>query len=149
MLAMCLCWPGWRTGKASLLSGLLPRSATAAAGRASLEGPALEAIACILPRRAGRVSPRGRAGVGGPMRLYELDLNLLLALDALLHEQGVTPAARRLHVSQPAISNTLRRLREHFADELLVRVGRRMVLTPFGASLREPIRENLLALEAL
>ena len=83
------------------------------------------------------------------MRIYNLDLNLLIALNALLEEQSVTNAARRVHLSQPAISNALRRLREHFSDPLLVRAGREMMLTPLAARLREPIRDALLELEGL
>ena len=83
------------------------------------------------------------------MRLYNLDLNLLVALNALLEERSATRAARRVHVTQPAISHALRRLRKHFDDELLVRAGRQMMLTPLAASLREPIREALVQLDAL
>jgi LysR family nod box-dependent transcriptional activator len=77
------------------------------------------------------------------MNLHRLDLNLLVALDALLAEQSVTRAASRLFVSQPAMSGALTRLREHFQDELVVRAGRAMVLTPFGASLAPRVAELL------
>ena len=77
------------------------------------------------------------------MHLQRLDLNLLIALDALLTEQSVTKAAQRTHVSQPAMSGALTRLREHFQDELMVRVGRSMVLTPFGAGLVPRVTELL------
>lgn len=69
------------------------------------------------------------------MNLQKLDLNLLVALDALLTEQSVTRAAHRVFLSQPAMSGALTRLREHFQDDLVTRVGRSMVLTPFGAQL--------------
>ncbi|GGM94762.1 LysR family transcriptional regulator [Lentzea pudingi] len=65
-----------------------------------------------------------------------IDLNLLNALDALLDERSVTRAGRRIGLSQPAMSDALGRLRRHFGDELLVRVGNRYELTPLGASLR-------------
>ena len=55
------------------------------------------------------------------MDLNQLDLNLLLALDLLLTEQNVTLAAEKASITQPAMSNTLRRLREHFNDPLLVK----------------------------
>ena len=55
------------------------------------------------------------------MRLNGLDLNLLVALDALLIERNVSRAAERVFVSQPAMSNSLGRLREFFNDELIVR----------------------------
>lgn len=77
------------------------------------------------------------------MRFQRLDLNHLLALDALLNEQSVTRAAERLHLSQSAMSGILSRLREHFEDELLVQVGRKMVVTELGDSLIEPIQNIL------
>ncbi|MBL0419127.1 LysR family transcriptional regulator [Ramlibacter sp. AW1] len=77
------------------------------------------------------------------MNLQKLDLNLLVALDALLTEQSVTRAANRIFLSQPAMSGSLMRLREHFQDELVVRVGRSMVLTPFGARLAPRVAQLL------
>ena len=59
-----------------------------------------------------------------------LDLNLLVALDALLREGSVTGAARRMHLSAPAMSRTLGRIREAVGDPILVRAGRRLVPTP-------------------
>lgn len=55
------------------------------------------------------------------MNLSQLDLNLLVALDLLLEERSVTLAAEKAGITQPAMSNTLRRLREHFEDPLLVK----------------------------
>lgn len=75
------------------------------------------------------------------------DLNLLLVLDALLTEQSVTKAARRLFVSQPAVSASLQRLREIFDDQLLVRVGRQMELTARGKSLAGPVRDALINIQ--
>ncbi|MBB4934851.1 DNA-binding transcriptional LysR family regulator [Lipingzhangella halophila] len=72
------------------------------------------------------------------MRLANLDLNLLVTLQALLHERNVTRAAERLGVSQPAVSAALNRLRRHFDDELLSRVGNVHVLTPLAARLVDP-----------
>jgi LysR family transcriptional regulator, nod-box dependent transcriptional activator len=77
------------------------------------------------------------------MRLNQFDLNLLVALDALLHEKSVTRAARRIFTSQPALSAALRTLREHFDDPLLVRIGRQLELTPRGRLLIEPVRQVL------
>ncbi|WP_028658509.1 LysR family transcriptional regulator [Nocardioides insulae] len=68
--------------------------------------------------------------------LRNLDLNLLPALDALLEERNVTRAAERLGLSQPAVSAALRRLRRHFGDELLVRIGNRYDLSPLAVQLR-------------
>ncbi|WP_100415466.1 LysR family transcriptional regulator [Mumia flava] len=67
--------------------------------------------------------------------LRNLDLNLLLTLDALLHERNVTRAAERLGLSQPAVSAALGRLRRHFDDELLDRSGNRYTLTPLAEQL--------------
>lgn len=69
------------------------------------------------------------------MHLRKLDLNLLVALEALLTTQSVTRAANALSLSQPAMSGALNRLRSHFDDDLITRSGRVMVLTPFGAQL--------------
>ena len=74
----------------------------------------------------------------GAISLRNLDLNLLVTLDALLEEQNVTRAAGRLGLSQPAVSSALRRLRRHFDDELLARDGNRYQLTPLAEQLREP-----------
>ncbi|MDR3397760.1 MAG: LysR family transcriptional regulator [Pandoraea sp.] len=64
------------------------------------------------------------------------DLNLLIALDALLAEASVAGASRRLGLSASAMSRTLSRLREATGDPLLVRAGRHMVLTPHAEQLR-------------
>lgn len=77
------------------------------------------------------------------MRLNNLNLNLLIVLDALIQERSVSRAANRLHFSQPAISSALSRLRQHFEDDLLVQVGRSMVLTPFAESLASSVHETL------
>ena len=61
------------------------------------------------------------------MRFKSLDLNLLVALDALLDEQSVTRAAERVHVSQPAMSAALSRLREHLNEPLFIQHGKSMV----------------------
>jgi LysR family nod box-dependent transcriptional activator len=81
------------------------------------------------------------------MHFEQLDLNLLVALDALLHECNVTQAGNRLNLSQPAMSGALARLRSHFQDELLVAVGRRMVRTQLADELMGPVRELLLQIQ--
>jgi DNA-binding transcriptional LysR family regulator len=68
------------------------------------------------------------------------DLNLLLALDALLQEENVTLAAKRLGLSTPATSHALARIRERLDDPILVRAGRKMVLTPRAEQLRPEVR---------
>lgn len=77
------------------------------------------------------------------MRFKGLDLNLLVALDALLDERSVSRAAIRTFKSQPTMSGALARLREHFQDELLVPVGRKLVPTSFAESLVVPVRQIL------
>jgi DNA-binding transcriptional LysR family regulator len=78
------------------------------------------------------------------MRLGHFDLNLFLALDALLETRNVTRASERLHIGASATSSALGRLREQFGDELLVQIGRRMELTPLAQDLREPVRDIIL-----
>jgi DNA-binding transcriptional LysR family regulator len=75
--------------------------------------------------------------------LAGVDLNLLVALDALLEERSVTQAAARVGVTQSAMSNTLARLRRVLGDELLVRVGRAWTLTLRAEGLREPLARAL------
>ncbi len=79
-----------------------------------------------------------------PVNLASLDLNLLVALDALLQERSVTRAAARMGLSQPALSASLARLRRHFGDELLTRVGKEYRL---AAQLRELSRVALSGVE--
>jgi DNA-binding transcriptional LysR family regulator len=74
------------------------------------------------------------------MNSSNVDLNLLTVLDAVLAERNVTRASRRIHLSQPATSNALARLRQLFGDPLLVRSGRGMVLTPRAEALVGPVR---------
>ncbi|MEQ6290572.1 LysR family transcriptional regulator [Vogesella sp. GCM10023246] len=81
------------------------------------------------------------------MRFNRLDLNLLVVLDALLTEQNITRAGQQVFLSQSATSGALARLREFFNDELLVQVGRKMVLTPLGESLVKPVRSILLQVQ--
>ncbi|MET9647500.1 LysR family transcriptional regulator [Streptomyces syringium] len=71
------------------------------------------------------------------MNLSRLDLNLVVALRALLEERNVTRAGERVGLSQPAMSAALSRLRRHFGDELLTRFGNTYALTPLGAALRD------------
>lgn len=77
------------------------------------------------------------------MRFKGLDLNLLVALDALLADRSVSQAAARLHLTQSAMSGALGRLRETLKDDLLVQSGRRMILTPYAEELREHVRQIL------
>lgn len=72
--------------------------------------------------------------------LARADINLLVALEALMQERSVTRAAKRLALSQPAMSHTLRRLRDLFDDELFVRVGQEMTPTPRAVEMMERVR---------
>jgi DNA-binding transcriptional LysR family regulator len=81
--------------------------------------------------------------------LREVDANLLLSLHALLEERNLTHAGERMTMSQPAMSGALARLRKHFDDELLVRVGRGFELTPLAERLRPEVADAIEAAEAL
>lgn len=83
---------------------------------------------------------RRRLRRGAIVNLSHFDLNLLRSLDVLLAERNVTRAAERLHVTQQAASGALQRLRTHFEDELLTRVGRQLELTALARSLLVPVR---------
>jgi DNA-binding transcriptional LysR family regulator len=74
------------------------------------------------------------------MNLARLDLNLLVSLDALLQQRSVTRAAGQMGLSQPALSASLSRLRRHFGDDLLTRVGNEYRLTPLALQLRDLVR---------
>lgn len=83
------------------------------------------------------------------MRFKRLDLNLLVVLDALLRERSVSRAARKLNLSQPAVSSALNRLREYFNDEILVVHGKRMVPTAHAQSIEPQVVQALADIEAL
>lgn len=83
------------------------------------------------------------------MDLAAIDLNLLVVLDAVLREGSATAAARRLHVTQSAVSNALARLREVVGDPLLVRRGRGLVPTPVAAALAPRVAHALTELGAI
>jgi len=81
--------------------------------------------------------------------LRRIDLNLLVILDALLGEQHVTRAAERLHLSQPAVSHALARLRDLLGDPLLVRAGSGLVPTARALELAAPLAETLAQVQSL
>jgi DNA-binding transcriptional LysR family regulator len=83
------------------------------------------------------------------MNLASIDLNLLVALDALIAESHVGRAARRLGLSQPATSHALNRLRDLLDDPLLVRVGGRMELTPRAVGMRGTLADTLHRVQSL
>ncbi len=78
------------------------------------------------------------------MNLSSIDLNLLVYFDILLREQNVTKAAHHLGITQPAMSNSLRRLRDLFDDPLLVRTSDGMTATERALEL-QPLIRNVLA----
>lgn len=82
-------------------------------------------------------------------KLAALDANLLVALDALLQEENVTNAAKRVGITQSAMSQTLARLRHQFDDPILVKVGRRMEPSPFGRRIRPRLHKAIVECEAI
>jgi DNA-binding transcriptional LysR family regulator len=82
------------------------------------------------------------------VHIEQLDLNLLVVFHAVYAEGGVTRAAQKLHLTQPAISHALGRLRDLVGDPLFVRKGRAMVATPRARDLIIPVRRSLRGLEA-
>src|SRR6188508_1185747 len=96
---------------------------------------------CIL----GAKSPAG----GAPMQLSRVDLNLFTIFDAIYRDGGITPASKRLHLSQPAVSHALARLRELLDDPLFERRGHDMVPTPLARSIAANVASSLGGLEGL
>ncbi|MFO1321365.1 MAG: LysR family transcriptional regulator [Burkholderiales bacterium] len=82
-----------------------------------------------------------------PVHISRIDLNLFVVLETIHAEGGITRAAEKLHLSQPAISHALARLRELFDDPLFTRQGQVMVPTPLARSLIDPVRQALRSLE--
>lgn len=83
------------------------------------------------------------------MRLDNFDLNLLVAFEVLLEERNVTRAARRLHVTQSAMSASLKRLRESFQDDLLLQHGKKMIPTQHALNLAPEVSSALMRLKSL
>jgi DNA-binding transcriptional LysR family regulator len=83
------------------------------------------------------------------MRFHKLDLNLLVAFDAMLKERSVSRAAEQLNLSQSAMSSALARLRDFFQDDLFVPVGKRMIPTPLAVTLEDQVRHILLQTQVL
>ncbi|WP_151448685.1 LysR family transcriptional regulator [Lacisediminimonas profundi] len=73
------------------------------------------------------------------MDLNEIDLNLLVVFDQLIHEKRVSAVAVKLGLTQPAVSNALSRLRKMLGDDLFLRTSRGMEPTPYASRLAEPI----------
>jgi DNA-binding transcriptional LysR family regulator len=120
-----------------------------------MDGEDADAMAHLGANGRGHATHAPRAN-GPPARdvlawhiagLRRYDLNLLLSLHALLHTRNVTQAGEWLGVTQPAMSSDLRRLRQMFNDELLVRAGRDYQLTTLANSLLEPVSRAVAEIE--
>jgi DNA-binding transcriptional LysR family regulator len=106
-------------------------------------------VAAELPTSA-ESEPQPHAHLSSDdVNFLDLDLNLLVALDALVGEQSVTRAAEVLQRSQPALSASLKRLRHQFQDDLLVRVGNRYELTPLATQLKDRVATVMADVERL
>jgi DNA-binding transcriptional LysR family regulator len=82
------------------------------------------------------------------MDFHGIDLNLLVAFDALMSERNVTRAAARVGVSQPAMSAALSRLRKLFGDQLFLRGAQGLLPTPRARDLAEPLSQALSQIES-
>ena len=82
-----------------------------------------------------------------PLNFRSLDLNLLRVFDEVMAERSLTRAAHKLSITQPAVSNAMRRLRDVVGDELVVRSGQGVEPTPIGLALWTPVREALTQLQ--
>lgn len=81
------------------------------------------------------------------IKLRSVNLNLIPILREILRHRNLTRASETLNLTQSAVSNSLRQLREHFGDELLVRDGRNMRLTDVGLRMIEPVEEAMIAVQ--
>ena len=81
------------------------------------------------------------------LNFRSLDLNLLRVFDEVMAERSLTKAAHKLSITQPAVSNAMRRLREVVGDELLVRSGQGVEPTPWALALWPSVRDALALLQ--
>ncbi|OZB19137.1 MAG: LysR family transcriptional regulator [Marinobacter sp. 34-60-7] len=82
------------------------------------------------------------------MALNRLDLNLLHVFDTIYREGSLTRAAKALHLTQPAVSHSLSRLRDHFDDPLFTRQGNQMVPTPLARRFLSSMRPGLTQIQS-
>ncbi|MBB4099322.1 LysR family transcriptional regulator [Sphingomonas kyeonggiensis] len=92
-----------------------------------------------MDAKQSEVKP-GTAPFPSAAPLRKLNLNLLYPLDAILRARNLTEAGREVRLSQSAMSHALRRLREHFGDDLVIHVGGEQQLTPLGLALRPEVQ---------
>ncbi|MGC3983272.1 MAG: LysR family transcriptional regulator [Pseudorhodoferax sp.] len=83
------------------------------------------------------------------MQLSRIDLNLFAVFDAIYRERGITAAARQLHLSQPAVSHALARLRELLGDPLFERQGNVMIPTPMARTMAGTVHAALGGLDRM
>jgi LysR family nod box-dependent transcriptional activator len=83
------------------------------------------------------------------MHLEKFDLNLLVAIEALMRHRNVTTASAELLITQSALSSALKRARQHFGDKIMYYDGQQMVPTPFGAELENLVPEMIAQLRSL
>jgi DNA-binding transcriptional LysR family regulator len=143
---------GKRPPGAGPSGGSRPAGAGPSGGRRRAPEPAgpaarTPAAGARPPRAPSGAAAEGAKPQGGRSKLTGLDVNLVVALDALLRERSVTRAAARLGLGQPAVSQKLARLREHFGDPLLVREGRRMYLSERARVLADDVSAAVAQLE--
>ena len=81
------------------------------------------------------------------MHISKIDLNLLVVFETVYNEGSISGAARTLHLSQPAVSHALRRLRDVYADPLFIRQGKRMTATPLARQIRPDIQQGIATLQ--
>jgi len=77
------------------------------------------------------------------MNLHKIDLNLFIVFDVIYRERNLTKAAESLHITQPAVSNSLNRLRQAFNDRLFIRQSGNMVPTPLAENIVDRVRAAL------
>lgn len=134
--------PPWTIGQRSKTenAGKVPKDAPRLTRRQTDDGNQ-------VIRKAMAASMIDAVGKQGLPKLSGIDLNLLVALDALLQEQNVTAAGRRIGLSQPATSHALARLRDLISDPLLIREGRALRRTAIAERLAPVVQRLLIEIE--
>lgn len=110
------------------------------------DGTDIERRAAMNSDKSMATKDNGRSFDSEPP-MHRLNLNLLYPLHAILHAPTLTEAGRRVRLSQPAMSHALRRLRDHFGDDLVTHSGGDQHLTPLGMALRAEVRRVMQEVE--